>query len=168
MGKTSYPISTHFSFTAISIKNKNRASIENYEIKISNQNLKLNSVSMGNPHTVIFVNNLENIKLAEWGKIIENMKLFPEKTNVEFIQILNSNKIKMKVWERGSGITLSCGTGACAAAAVGIKKNLIKNPVEVILPGGKLQIEWKNFKAPIKMTGNAETIFTGKYLKEVI
>ena len=112
------------------------------------------AVNIGNPHVVFFGKSIENIDLENLGPIIENHKFFPNKTNVEFIEVLNLEKIKMKVWERGVGITLACGSGACAAVYAGWKKNLIKNNAEVQLEKGSLHINIINDEAI--MTGPAE------------
>ena len=147
----------------IKINNLTDDFIEDFKIKFDSQTFKINCVSMGNPHTVIFVKDFSNLKLKKWGRKIEHMKIFPEKTNVEFIRIINREKIEMKVWERGSGITLACGTGACASVIAGIKKELLNNKVKVLLPGGKLWIEWSGQKNdPVKMTGPAAIVFEGK------
>ena len=120
------------------------------------------AVNVGNPHVVFFGNSIENIDLENLGPKIENHKFFPNKTNVEFIEVINSEKIKMKVWERGVGITLACGSGACAAVYAGWKKNLIKNNVEVQLEKGSLHINIINNEAI--MTGPAEISYNG-YVK---
>ncbi len=135
--------------------------IENYFLKAGNKKFKINCVSMGNPHTIIFENNIKQINLTKWGPKIENHPLFPEKTNVEFIEIINSSEIKMRVWERGSGITLACGTGACASAVAGIKKGLLKNEkITVHLPGGNLKVNWSGDN--VIMTGPSKIVFKGK------
>lgn len=136
----------------------------NFPIVIDNTCFSANAISMGNPHCVIFTN--ENIyTLSEiFGKEIEHNKLFPEKTNVEFVKIISKSKIEISVWERGCGITLACGTGSCASVAAGILNNLLDENVEVKLPGGILNIEWsKDKNSPIFMTGNAEFSFIGEY-----
>jgi len=117
------------------------------------------AVNIGNPHIVFFGDNIDNIDLASLGPKIENHKFFPEKINVEFVQVINSNTIKMKVWERGAGITLACGSGACAAVFAGMKKKLTTNEVEVILEKGILDIYVKDDEAI--MTGPAEISYTG-------
>ncbi|MFW6256755.1 MAG: diaminopimelate epimerase [Bacillota bacterium] len=138
--------------------------IQDYEINLKNQKLKINCVSMGNPHTIIFLDNLEEIELENWGSQLENHEFFPEKTNVEFVKIISPKEVEMKVWERGSGITLSCGTGACAVVAAGIKKKLLNNSVQVNLPGGELLINAnESLDSPLKMIGAACTVFTGNY-----
>ena len=117
------------------------------------------SVNVGNPHIVFFGNSIENIDLENLGRKIENHKFFPNKTNVEFIEVVNSGKIRMKVWERGAGITLACGSGACAAVYAGWKKKLIKNIAEVELEKGSLYISIINNEAI--MTGPAEISYNG-------
>ena len=117
------------------------------------------SVSVGNPHVVFFGNSLENVDVENLGPKIENHKFFPNKTNVEFIEVVNLEKIKMKVWERGVGITLACGSGACAAVYAGWKKNLIKNIVEVQVEKGSLHVSIINNEAI--MTGPAEISYNG-------
>lgn len=119
------------------------------------------AVSMGNPHCLIFTElNSKELALKD-GPKIEISPIFPEKTNVEFINIINKNKIKVDVWERGCGITLACGTGSCASVAAGVKKGVLDKNVEVILPGGTLFIEYEKDK--IYMTGPAEKTFEGKF-----
>ncbi len=117
------------------------------------------AVNIGNPHVVFFGNNIDNIKLNDIGPSIENNKLFKNKTNVEFVEIINTKKIKMRVWERGAGITLACGSGACAAVYAGYIKNLLEKDVEVVLARGSLFISIENHRAI--MTGPAEISFNG-------
>lgn len=119
------------------------------------------TVSMGNPHLVIFVDELEKIDLSTIGPILENNALFPNRINVEFAQVLTPDKIRMRVWERGSGITLACGTGACATAVAGKLTGRTSSPVTVIMDGGSLIIDWANETENIFMTGNAVTVFEG-------
>lgn len=134
--------------------------IKNYTISVAGRNFDISCVSMGNPHTIIFVENMEKYDIEKWGSLIEKNKKFPEKTNVEFIEILNKSELNMKVWERGAGITLACGTGASAAVVAGIKNELLNNNVLVHLPGGDLEIEWNG--EDVFMTGPATTVFTGE------
>ena len=117
------------------------------------------SVNVGNPHIVFFGRSIKDLDISNLGPKIENHKFFPNKTNVEFIEIVNPEKIKMKVWERGAGITLACGSGACAAVYAGWKKKLIKNNVEVQLEKGSLHISIINNEAI--MTGPAEISYNG-------
>ena len=117
------------------------------------------AVNIGNPHIVFFGNSIENLDLDEIGPKIEKHDFFPNKTNVEFIQVVNSNTIKMKVWERGAGITLACGSGACAAVYAGWKKKLIEKNSEVQLEKGSLHINIVNDEAI--MTGPTEISYNG-------
>ena len=117
------------------------------------------AVNIGNPHVVFFGKSIENINLNKIGPKIEQHHFFPNKTNVEFIEIVNSNTIKMKVWERGAGITLACGSGACAAVYAGWKKKLIEKNSEVHLEKGSLHINIVNNEAI--MTGPAEISYNG-------
>jgi len=117
------------------------------------------AVNIGNPHVVFFGKSIENINLNQLGPKIEKHNFFPNKTNVEFIEILNSNTIKMRVWERGVGVTLACGSGACAAVYAGWKKNLIERSAEVQLEKGSLHINIINEEAI--MTGPAEISYNG-------
>jgi len=117
------------------------------------------AVNIGNPHVVFFGKSIENINLNQVGPKIEKHNFFPNKTNVEFIEILNSNTIKMKVWERGAGVTLACGSGACAAVYAGWKKKLIESSAEVQLERGSLHINIINEEAI--MTGPAEISYNG-------
>lgn len=149
---------------------------ENIPVKASkNTNILLQSqdkefnftcVSMGNPHAITIVEHLENFEIEKYGKNLENHPIFPERANIEFIQIINKNKIKMRVWERGSGETLACGTGACAVVVACCQNQLTHNQVEVELLGGCLQIEWDKKNNHIYMTGPAKTIFEGEIKEE--
>ena len=118
------------------------------------------AVNIGNPHVVFFGNNIGDVDLSSIGSKIENNELFPNKTNVEIIEVINDNKIKMRVWERGAGITLACGSGACAAVYAGTLKKLLKNKVEVKLERGSLFICIEKNEAIL--TGPAEISFHGK------
>ena len=135
---------------------------------IDNKEFLLNTVSMGNPHCVIFVEK-DGKKLAKkYGSIIENDSLFPEKTNVEFVEILSKDEVIINVWERGCGITSACGTGACATVVAGILNGYLNNCVKANLPGGELKIEWKGSSDDIKhsvfMTGRADYSFFGEVI----
>ena len=131
-----------------------------------NEEFLLNTVSMGNPHCIIFVPK-DSEKLAlKYGTKIENDPMFPEKTNVEFVEILSRSKIVINVWERGCGITLACGTGACATTVAGILNGYLDNKVKANLPGGALQIEWRgsldDTNHNVYMTGRADYSFIGE------
>ncbi len=138
------------------------------KIKVADREFIFNAVSMGNPHCVIFEQkNTEELAL-EYGKDIEFADIFPKKTNVEFVQILSCNEIKIDVWERGCGITKACGTGACASVVAAILNNLTNNEVIASLPGGQLKIRWDgssgDFDKDVFMTGAAEFVFLGEFL----
>ena len=126
----------------------------------------LNTVSMGNPHCIIFVEKDSKALALKYGSAIENNKLFPEKTNVEFVEILSRDEVVINVWERGCGITLACGTGACATTVAGILNGYINNCIKANLPGGALNIEWQGNPADtdhsVYMTGRADYSFVGE------
>lgn len=131
------------------------------ELEISDNKIETINISIGNPHAVIFVENVDNIQIDKIGPIIENYKYFPQKTNVEFVQILDKNLIKVRVWERGSGETLACGTGSCAAVIAGVTNNLTKRNVKVLLQGGELEIDWNEQDNNVYMKGIATKVFDG-------
>jgi diaminopimelate epimerase len=116
---------------------------------------------MGNPHAVLRVDDIAIAPVAELGKILESHALFPERANIGFMQIIDSQHIKLRVYERGAAETLACGSGACAAVVIGIEQNLLDSTVEVELPGGKLSIRWAGRGTPVWMTGAATTVFEG-------
>ncbi|MDR0995133.1 MAG: diaminopimelate epimerase [Tannerella sp.] len=118
--------------------------------------------SMGNPHFVIRVEQVEALDLHAFGPLIEHDPLFPERTNVEFVERLSDDELRVRVWERGSGITLACGTGACATAAVMIKAGLCHNPVRVKMDGGDLDIRWEQGSGHLFKTGPAAFVFEGE------
>lgn len=131
------------------------------EFEILDNKIETINISIGNPHAVIFVENVDNIQIDKIGPIIENYKYFPQKTNVEFVQILDKNLIKVRVWERGSGETLACGTGSCAAVIAGVTNNLTKRKVKVLLQGGELEIDWNEQDNNVYMKGIATKVFDG-------
>jgi len=135
------------------------------EVKVKNKKIELTCVSMGNPHAVTFVNNIKNFKVAEYGPILENADIFPEKANIEFVEIVDKNNIKMRVWERGSGETLACGTGACSSLVASSLNGYTDRKVNVQLLGGNLEIEWKP-NNHVHMTGPAVTVFKGEWIDE--
>lgn len=118
------------------------------------------AVSLGNPHCVILVDKVDKFPVAKYGPVAEHHRLFPNRTNVEFVEIINNKTIKQRTWERGAGETLACGTGATAAAVAGIYNGRLKSPVTVHLKGGDLTIEWVKGKN-LYLTGPAETMFDG-------
>jgi diaminopimelate epimerase len=120
-------------------------------------------VSMGNPHAVIFVPKVDEVPLESWGPVIERHSRFEKRTNVEFVEIVSPSLIRVKVWERGAGPTLACGTGACASAVASILAGKTRQSMEVELPGGVLQLDWnRNASSPVYMTGPAVEVFTGE------
>lgn len=136
--------------------------IENIKIDIEKNSYELFVISMGNPHAICFVDNLDAIDLEKIGPIIENYKYFPNKTNVEFVQILDKKRIKLLVWERGVGRTLSCGTGTCAASVISYLNKSTNNELTVELEGGKLKTVYNKEENKITLIGNAELVFEGK------
>ena len=135
---------------------------EKIRLKILDKEFEITNISMGNPHAVIFVDDVEKVDLEKYGPVIENNKYFPNRTNVEFVEILDKNLVKMRVWERGAKETYACGTGACATVVAGYINNLNKRKVKVLLKGGELEINWKEKTNEIYMTGIATEVFKGK------
>ncbi len=132
-------------------------------ISVSGQELQFTGVSMGNPHAVFFTDDITDEQVLNLGPIIEKDKLFPHRTNVEFIRVISPNEIQMRVWERGCGETMACGTGACAAMVAGVLNGFIGHKVTVHLKGGRLLVEWNGKKdSPVFITGEADTVFTGE------
>ena len=125
-------------------------------------NIDISVVSIGNPHAVTIVDDVETANVAELGPQIEAHASFPQRVNAGFMQILNAHEIKLRVYERGAGETLSCGTGACAAVVSGIQLGRLKSPVLVNTRGGKLQISWAGETEPVMMTGDAKIVFDGQ------
>ncbi|AGA70169.1 diaminopimelate epimerase [Desulfitobacterium dichloroeliminans LMG P-21439] len=134
-------------------------------IQVEGQEFKFTAVSMGNPHCVIFMENYESLDFERWGPAIEKHALFPRKTNVEFIVVNNRNELTMKVWERGAGPTLACGTGACASAVGAVLNGKTERKVTVHLPGGDLLIDWGSDNR-VYMTGPATYVFRGIVLED--
>ena len=130
-------------------------------IEVDGQVYHMTGVSMGNPHTVIYVDDVKNLDLEKIGPKFENHERFPKRINTEFVHCIDRNTVEMRVWERGSGETLACGTGACAVAVASILNNLTDTRVTVKLLGGDLQIEWDQEKNHVFMTGPAKVVFDG-------
>ena len=124
--------------------------------------LTIGAVSMGNPHAVAVVADTESAPVAEQGPQIENHVRFPQRVNAGFMQVLDRHNIRLRVYERGAGETLACGTGACAAVVSGIRRGLLESPVRVQTHGGDLNIAWAGVGQPVIMTGPAVTVFTGE------
>ena len=138
-----------------------------YALQVGEQTLQIAAVSMGNPHAVLQVNNVETAAVVELGQQIEVHPRFPKRVNVGFMQIVNPQQIKLRVFERGAGETLACGTGACAAVVAGIRMGLLNPQVDVQTHGGVLSIEWQgvalnDVSQPVWMTGPATSVFEGE------
>jgi len=139
----------------------------NSEIKVGDDLFRATLLSLGNPHCVIFVEDAEAINLQMLGPKIEHHEMFPERINVEFVQVLARDCLKVKVWERGAGATLACGTGACASLVAAVKNDLTSRLATVSLPGGELQVEWGQDER-VFLTGPAEEVFSGQIRKSFL
>ena len=139
--------------------------VKNLKIKAIDKEFIFTCVSMGNPHAITVVDNVDNFDVEKYGSVLEVDKHFPKKANIEFIEIVDRNTVKMRVWERGSGETLACGTGASAVCVACTLNNLVneKEDIRVKLLGGELTIKWD---VNVYMTGKARTVFEGQYLLE--
>ena len=136
--------------------------VQNLKLKAIDKEFTFTCVSMGNPHAITVVENVKEFDVEKYGKVLEIDKAFPNKTNVEFIEIVDKQNIKMRVWERGAGETLACGTGACATAVACNLNGLTSRNVNIELLGGNLQIEWSSKDNHVYMTGPAVTVFEGE------
>lgn len=132
------------------------------EIEVAGETYKMTCVSMGNPHAVVFVDEVAGLPLEKIGPLFENHVRFPKRVNTEFVKILDENTVEMRVWERGTGETLACGTGACATVVACVLNGLTKEQVTVKLLGGNLQIQWDRESNLVYMTGPATTVFEGE------
>ena len=145
------------------LNSKSEGSDTLYELPLASRSAWISAVSMGNPHAVQVVHDVKTAFVTEDGPQIEHHPSFPKRVNAGFMEIVNPHEIKLRVFERGSGETLACGTGACAAVVAGIRRNLLNSPVVVHTRGGDLSIEWQGKKeSPVMMTGPAETVFEGE------
>lgn len=134
-------------------------------IEVGGKTYEMTCVSMGNPHTVVFVESTETFPLEEVGPLFEFHDVFPKRVNAEFIQILNRKEVNMRVWERGSGETLACGTGACASTVACVLNELTEDEITLHLLGGDLRVRWDRELNKVFMTGPATTVFDGEYLQ---
>ena len=132
-------------------------------IQISDLQLSMTCVSMGNPHAVFFCDSIEDIELEQLGPVIENHQLFPERINVHFVKVNGPEEFTMRTWERGSGITMACGTGTCASAVAGVLSGRCGRNVLAHLPGGNLEIAWCEEDNCVYMTGPATEVFEGTW-----
>jgi diaminopimelate epimerase len=133
-----------------------------YPFEVDGETLTIGAVSMGNPHAVLLVDDVETAPVARLGPLIESHPRFPQRVNAGFLQVLAPDHIRLRVYERGAGETLACGTGACAAVVSGRLRGLLGARVRVSLPGGDLVIEWRGMPHPVLMTGPAERVFEGE------
>jgi diaminopimelate epimerase len=135
-----------------------------YPLEIGGKVWNITCVSMGNPHAVVFTEGIQQLDLPLIGSMFETNAIFPKKTNTEFIEVIDKNTLNMRVWERGAGETLACGTGACAALVAAVLNGYSERKVLIHLLGGDLEIEWKEDNNHVYMTGNAVTVFEGVIL----
>lgn len=137
------------------------AKVIDQALKVADQSWLVTCVSMGNPHCITFVDDVVAIPLETLGPQFEHHPMFPQRINTEFIQIVQPDYLKMRVWERGAGITLACGTGACAALVAGVLTGRCKQKATIELPGGLLVVQWPGADQAVYMTGPAERVFSG-------
>ena len=139
--------------------------VTNLKLNAENREFVFSCVSMGNPHAITFIKeDVNTFDICKYGKILENDDVFPNRANIEFVNILDEKTLKMRVWERGAGETLACGTGACGVAVAAILNNYTQRKVTVKLLGGDLEIEWNKEDNHVYMTGPATTVFEGQLL----
>ncbi len=133
-----------------------------YDIEVDGERYEISAVSMGNPHGVLLVEDVDSAPVATLGPKLERHPRFPAKANIGFMQLLSRNEIRLRVFERGAGETMACGTGACGAVVAGILRGLLDDTVKVQLPGGELEIQWRGEGQPVIMTGPATTVYEGQ------
>lgn len=136
--------------------------VKNLKIKIDDKEFIFTCVSMGNPHAITIVDDIKNFDIEKYGSILEVDRHFPKRANIEFIELVDKNNIKMRVWERGAGETLACGTGACASVVACNLNDYIESEANVELLGGTLNIKWNKENNHVYMTGSATTVFEGE------
>jgi len=132
-----------------------------YRIEVGGESVEVSALSMGNPHAVQVVASVEQAPVSTQGPLIERHQRFPQRTNAGYIEIISHHRFMLRVYERGAGETLACGTGACAGVVAGISRGLLDSPVEVVTHGGNLTIAWAGAGLPVMMTGPAESVFEG-------
>lgn len=148
----------------------NKDQVVSEEIEVKGQRYKMTCVSMGNPHAVVFINDIldeKNLEIEDFdieavGPYFENHARFPERTNTEFVRVIDRNNVQMRVWERGTGETLACGTGCCATTVACVLNGLTDTKVHVKVPGGEILCEWDRQENLVYMTGPAVTVFDGE------
>lgn len=160
MGKIS------FKSTEIPVLGSERDVIDE-EIEVDGEKIKITCLSIGNPHCVFFVDHIDEEKIRKIGPALEKFPLFPNRTNVQMVKVLSPERIEIRIWERGAGYTLASGSSSCAAAAASYKKGLVKNQLEVIMPGGKLYIKI-NPNWTVNLIGPVEEVFKGELSEEFL
>ena len=135
--------------------------VVNEPVEVAGRSWRITGVSMGNPHCVVFVDDIKKTPIEEVGPVFETQARYPKKTNTEFVQVLDRTHLRMRVWERGAAITLACGTGACATLTAAVLNDLADRKAEIALDGGKLLVEWDEHDHHLYMTGPAEQTFAG-------
>lgn len=138
--------------------------VVNLPLQIADRSLIMTCASMGNPHAVFYIDDLATVPLSEWGPRIERHALFPERVNAHFVQVLSPDRVRMTTWERGSGPTQACGTGASAVCVAGVLAGRTARKITAALPGGDLELEWEETSNDVFMTGPATEVFTGNWL----
>lgn len=133
-----------------------------YSLDVNDRRIEFGAVSMGNPHAVIIAKNIDDAPVETVGRLLENNELFPERVNVNFMEIRSRESVNLRVWERGAGETLSCGTGACASVVFGIKVGLLDSPCKVFTRGGELTIFWEGGESDVYLCGSAQSVFEGE------
>lgn len=133
-----------------------------YSLSLGDADIEISAVAIGNPHSVLLVADVDSAPVARWGQIIESHDRFPQRVNAGFMQIISPGHIRLRVYERGVGETLGCGSGACAAVVVGIARGLLHSSVRVSLPGGDAMVDWQGKDQPVYLSGPAHTIFSGE------
>jgi diaminopimelate epimerase len=132
-------------------------------IRVGAQALRMTCISMGNPHAVFYVNSVADWPLETLGPKIERHPLFPERTNVHVVEVISPREVRMRTWERGSGLTMACGTGAAAVGVAGVLGRRTDRCLLVHVPGGDLEVEWPDDESPVQLTGPVEEVFTGEW-----
>lgn len=132
-------------------------------VTVNGKEYRMTCVSMGNPHAVVFMENVADLDIAAIGPFFENHQVFPNRTNTEFVEVVDRNHVNMRVWERGTGETLACGTGCCATVVACVLNDLTENKVTVKVLGGEIEIEWDREENLVYMTGPATTVFEGEF-----
>ena len=132
-----------------------------YRIEVADQRVEISALSMGNPHAVQVVDSVERAPVLTQGPLIEHHPRFPQRVNAGYVEVVDRHRVKLRVYERGAGETLACGTGACAAVVAGITRGCLDSPVRVQTNGGRLSIAWAGGRRPVMLTGAAETVFEG-------